>query len=252
MQFSDEELERYSRQIIVPHIGAIGQNKLRQARVLVVGAGGLGAPLLQLLASSGIGHVGVIDPDMVELSNLSRQTLFTTQDIGRRKVDVISERLRYFNPYISIKIWDRFADTDFLTELISSYDSVCDGTDNIKARLAISDACVKQQRTLVSGAVQGSMGQFIVLHPQRGGPCYRCLYPHLEETPSAGCSQLGVMSPAPTIIAGFMAMAVINECVEVQEEQSAEASLKMWNFLTGEQKSICVKRRFNCDIHSSM
>ncbi|WP_018980382.1 HesA/MoeB/ThiF family protein [Saccharibacter floricola] len=249
MQFSEEELERYSRHILVPDIGASGQDRLRQAKVLVVGAGGLGAPLLQQLVSSGIGHVGVIDPDIIELSNLQRQALYVTADIGRRKVDVALERLTQLNPAVTLSSWPCKATPSLLERLVPDYDYVCDATDNSAARLAVSDACVKGKRTLVFGAVQGLVGQYVVFRPHNGGPCYRCLYPHLEADISAGCSQLGVIGPATTIIAGFMALSVLKECLGLEETAPEVSKLFLWDGLTGKQRVLPIKRSDDCLQH---
>ncbi|WP_231118909.1 HesA/MoeB/ThiF family protein [Oecophyllibacter saccharovorans] len=239
MHFSPEELERYSRQILLPQVGAAGQARLRNASVLVIGAGGLGAPLLGQLAGAGIGQLGIVDPDEVSLSNLHRQTLYSMDDIGRPKVAAAEQRLRQINPLVSVSTWQAQASPEQLASLLGpdsphSWTVVCDGTDNATARVAISDACLRYGVPLVSGSAQGFSGQLIVFHNQAGSPCYRCLYPEVEEAPVTGCAAAGVMGAVTSVMAGFMALEVYRLIIGTGDRTHEPATeIMLWEGLDG-------------------
>lgn len=179
MSLKEEQLRRYSRNIIIPEIGKVGQEKLLASKVLVIGAGGLGSPCLLYLASSGVGTIGVVDSDKVELSNLQRQIIHESGDIGRLKTDSAADSIGDLNPDIkiikhSIRMAEENAD-----EIIKGYDLVVDGSDNINTRFLINDVCYKHKKTLVSAAILRFEGQLSTFKAHLGGdnPCYRCLYP---------------------------------------------------------------------------
>lgn len=245
LNFSAEELERYSRQILLPQIGASGQAKLRRSRVLVIGAGGLGAPLLQLLAGGGIGTLGIVDPDIVSLSNLQRQTLYAQQDIGRPKVVAAAERLHQINPNVEIKTWECRADETLLGALAPDWPLICDGTDNAETRLAVSDACLRHGNTLISGAAQGFSGQLVVFRPGDDAPCYRCLYPEVAEAPVTGCAFAGVVGATTAVMAGFMALEIFRDLV-VWSEKTPETKLMLWDALEGSLRHFPVSRSREC------
>lgn len=202
--------ERYSRQLILKGFGAEAQQKLIEARVLVLGAGGLGCPILQYLAAAGIGEIGMVDDDTVSLSNLHRQILFDTTDIGKPKVQVAAQKLRVMNPDISVKDYYIRLDKNNVLDIIESYDLVIDGTDNFESRYLINDACALMQKPLVFAAVSGFEGQlaiFNVKDKQGVATNYRDLFPI---PPKAGevqnCAENGVLGVLPGII-GTMAVA---------------------------------------------
>lgn len=246
--FSDDELTRYARQMILPAIGATGQEKLRQARILVIGAGGLGAPLLLQLVAAGIGHIGLIDPDHVALSNLHRQILYRQDDIGTPKVTAAARHLEKLNEHVHITPFHQRADRVMLEEILPHYMLVCDGTDNAETRLAVSDLCVQHQKTLICGAVQGFSGQYAVFPPEEGQKetaCYRCLYPDIDSTPIFGCSTAGIASmggiigPVTQVIAGFMAMEVLRRMIGL-EGANSPATLTLWDGLAATLRSFSI------------
>ncbi len=206
---SKEEKARYSKQIILPEIGVGGQHKLKSARVLVVGAGGLGCPVLQYLAAAGVGTIGIADGDVVDISNLQRQVLYHNSDIGKPKATVAAERIAAINPEISVVVHPAFLDSENALEIIRDYDIVVDGSDNFDARYLINDACVMLGKPMVSGAIYKFEGQVSVFNYQ-GGPTYRCLFP---EPPGAGaspnCADIGVVATLPGIIGTIQANEVI-------------------------------------------
>ena len=205
MSFSDGEVERYARHLVLREVGGSGQQKLKTARVLLVGAGGLGAPAALYLAAAGIGTLGLADPDMVSLSNLQRQVLYQTADLGRLKVEVAAERLIAINPHVAVETHPVWLDADNARDLVSRYDLVLDGTDDFATRFAVSDACLAEGKTLVSGALGRWTGQVGVF---QGAPCYRCLVP--EVPPDAEtCALVGVVGALAGVIGSMMALEAI-------------------------------------------
>ncbi|HYG27829.1 MAG TPA: ThiF family adenylyltransferase, partial [Caulobacteraceae bacterium] len=201
MSFTPEEVDRYARHLVLREIGGAGQQKLKVASVLVVGAGGLGAPAALYLAAAGIGRIGIVDPDTVALSNLQRQVIYAAADIGRAKADAAAERLSSLNPGVSIEPFrGRVA-----AEHIGGFDLVLDGTDDFATRLVVSDACVAHGKPLVSGAIGRWSGQIGVF---AGKPCYRCLV--AEVPPDAEtCEAVGVVGALAGVIGSMMALEAI-------------------------------------------
>ncbi|MDA8334284.1 MAG: molybdopterin-synthase adenylyltransferase MoeB [Peptococcaceae bacterium] len=193
MQFSEEEIKRYSRHILLPEVGGRGQEKIRAARVLLVGAGGLGSPAALYLAAAGVGRIGLVDGDVVDLSNLQRQILHFTGDLGRPKVESAREKLTAINPDLDVTVFGEHLTADNALDLIGAYDVVIDGSDNFPTRYLVNDACVFTGRPLIHGSIFRFEGQATTLVAE-GGPCYRCLYP---DPPPPGlvpsCQEAGVL-----------------------------------------------------------
>ena len=203
--FSDEQVERYARHLVLREIGGPGQQALSRARVLMVGAGGLGAPAALYLAAAGVGVLGLVDPDTVALSNLQRQVLYGTADIGRVKVDAAAERLRALNPHVEVEAHPVRLDAANADEVVAGYDLVLDGTDDFATRFAVSDACVRAHTPLVSGAIGRWTGQVGVF---AGKPCYRCLVPELPPDAET-CAAVGVIGALAGVIGAMMALEAI-------------------------------------------
>lgn len=202
----DAELLRYSRHILLPQIGIDGQQKLIDARVLVVGLGGLGSPVAMYLAASGVGHLTLVDHDRVDVTNLQRQIVHDTPSVGMEKVESAARRLATLNPGVDVTTFNRQLTDDELEGQARTVDVVVDTTDNFPARFAINRACVRTRRPLVSGAVTRFEGQVAVFRPDLpDGPCYRCLY-HESEEPGEPCSQFGVLAAAPGVIGSLQAV----------------------------------------------
>jgi molybdopterin-synthase adenylyltransferase len=218
--FSPEEIERYARHIVLRGIGGPGQQKLKAARVLVVGAGGLGSPLIQYLAAAGIGEIGILDDDEVSLSNLQRQVLHGTSDIGHPKVDSARDAVARLNPHVRVVALSNRLTSDNARAMIRAFDIVADGSDNFATRYAVSDACFYERRPLVTAAVGTFDGALTVLRPYEKSPSgepnpsYRCLYP---EPPPEGtvpaCAEAGVLGALTGILGAMMALEVIREIV---------------------------------------
>ncbi len=202
--FSKEELVRYHRQIILPELGIGGQERIKQAKVLVVGAGGLGCPLLLYLAGAGVGTIGIVDFDTVEASNLHRQIIYKNEDIGKKKVAVAVAVVSGMNPHIKVQEHDVMLEEKNAEEIISGYDIVCDGTDNFLTRYLVNDVCVKLKKPLVYGSVLRFEGQLAVFN-LNGSKNLRDLFPEApapEDVPS--CSEAGVLGVIPGIIGSMM------------------------------------------------
>ena len=207
--FSREESLRYSRHFLLPEVGVEGQAKLRAARVLLVGAGGLGSPLGLYLAAAGVGTLGMIDPDVVDLSNLHRQVLHGTADIGRLKLDSARDRIQAINPHVSIEAHPVLLTSENALEILANYDVVVDGTDNFPTRYLVNDACVLLGKPNVYGSIFRFEGQCSIFWAEKG-PCYRCLFP---EPPPPGmvpsCAEGGVLGILPGIVGSLQAAETI-------------------------------------------
>jgi sulfur-carrier protein adenylyltransferase/sulfurtransferase len=222
-----EELQRYSRHISLAEVGLAGQEKLKQASVLVIGAGGLGCPCLQYIAAAGVGNIGIVDFDTVDLSNLQRQILYTTEDIGAYKAEAAAARLKQSNPHTQFTTYTQGLDQDNALDIISPYDIIVDGSDNFSTRYLVNDACVMLGKPLVFGSIFKFDGQVAVLNhytsDNKKGPTYRCLFP---EPPAAGempsCAETGVLGVLPGIIGSMQANEVLKLILNIGESLSGK------------------------------
>ncbi|WP_181242701.1 HesA/MoeB/ThiF family protein [Caulobacter vibrioides] len=240
MSFSDGEVERYARHLVLREVGGPGQQKLKAARVLVVGAGGLGAPAALYLAAAGVGTIGLVDPDTVSLSNLQRQVLYATGDVGRPKVEAASEHLRALNPNTSVEIHPVWLGASNAQAVVSGYDLVLDGTDDFATRFAVSDACVAQGKALVSGALGRWTGQVGVFH---GQPCYRCLVPDIPPDAET-CALVGVVGALAGVIGSMMALEAVKLITGAGEPLSGR--LLIYDGLAGETRTVRIGRDPQC------
>ncbi|MDT2077738.1 MAG: molybdopterin-synthase adenylyltransferase MoeB [Planktomarina sp.] len=244
---SDTELDRYARHIVMPEIGGSGQMRLRESRVLVIGAGGLGAPALQYLAAAGVGTIGIVDDDVVDASNLQRQVIHRDADIGLPKVQSAAQALRDLNPYVTIKTFQQRFNAEIAGELIAEYDIILDGTDNFETRYLINKICVAQKRPLVSGALSQWEGQISLFDPTQSGPCYQCIFPSApapELAPS--CSQVGVFTALPGVIGSLMAAEALKYLLGAGTPLLGR--MAMYNVLDAQTRVIKTKQRADCPI----
>lgn len=247
MDFTDTQIQRYSRNIILPEVGGIGQKRLLKSRVLVIGAGGLGAPLLLYLAAAGVGSIGIIDDDRVELSNLQRQVIHDENSLGRLKVESAADRVRLLNPDVVIEAHPERLTPANALDLISRYDVVADGSDNFATRFLLNDACHLAGKTLVSAAILRFDGQLATYKSHLGDPhpCYRCLFP---EPPPQGlvpsCSQGGILGALAGTVGSLQAMEVMKELLGIGETLSGK--LLMIDGLYSSFQTITVRRDPDC------
>jgi len=218
MQLSAEELQRYSRHLMMPEVTPDGQRCLKAARVLCIGAGGLGSPAALYLAAAGVGTIGIVDFDDVDLSNLQRQILHGTSDIGRSKLDSARDRLREVNPEIKIQLHKCRFSSENATELVARYDLIVDGSDNFPTRYLSNDVCVFARKPNVYGSVFRFEGQTTVFAPHIGGPCYRCLFPEPPPPDTVpNCAEAGVLGVLPGLIGMLQAIEAIKLVVGIGE-----------------------------------
>ena len=210
VHFSNDEIARYSRHLIMPEVTLEGQKKLKAASVLCIGAGGLGSPIALYLAAAGVGRIGLVDPDVVDFSNLQRQILHGTDDVGRKKLNSARDRVKAVNPNVQIDLHDCVFRSENARKLVEAYDIVIDGTDNFPTRYLSNDVCVLTKRPNIYGSIFRFEGQCTVFAPHLGGPCYRCMFP---EPPPPGmvpsCAEGGVLGVLPGVIGVIQAIEAI-------------------------------------------
>ncbi|OUI79967.1 HesA/MoeB/ThiF family protein [Acetobacter orientalis] len=239
LEFTEEEIQRYSRHILLPEVGGTGQAALRAASVLVVGAGGLGSPVALYLAAAGIGRIGIVDDDVVELSNLQRQIVHETSTVGARKVDSAKARLLALNPAITVETWPLRLNAQTTESLVSRYDLVCDGCDNFSTRYLVNAACVRARKTLVSAAAQRFGGQLSTFKPWQSGPCYHCLYPEADgEADGLSCSEAGIFGAVTGVMGTLQATEVLKEVLGLGT--SLAGRLMMWDALSSRFTTIAL------------
>ncbi len=222
MNLSTEEIKRYNRHIILSEIGLDGQQKLKQSKVLVVGAGGLGCPVLQYLTAAGIGTIGICDFDFIDESNLQRQILFGTSDVGKSKAIVAAQKLANLNPFVQFEVHNVMLTNENALEMFQNYDIIVDGSDNFPTRFLTNDACLILNKPYVFGAIYKFEGQVTVFNYQNG-PTYRCLIPEQpDSSESLSCSNIGVIGVLPGIIGAYQANEVIKMITGVGEVLSGK------------------------------
>ena len=247
---NDQQLLRYSRHILLNEIGMEGQNKLLAAHVLVIGAGGLGSPIVLYLAAAGVGHISVCDNDEVELSNLQRQIAHPSAALGKNKAESATLSARALNPLTNITPIPQRATGDFLNELVASADVVLDASDNFATRYAVNRACVANHKPLVSGAAIRFDGQVSVFDLRdENAPCYHCLFPESRETDEMRCAENGVFAPLVGIIGSVQAAEAMKLIVGCGTTLSGQ--LLLLNSLTMEWRSVRLKRDPGCAVCAS-
>ncbi len=247
---NDDQLLRYSRQIMLPEMDIVGQQKLLAARVLIVGLGGLGCPVAMYLAAAGLGHIILADDDVVELTNLQRQIAHGTADIGQLKVDSAAQTLKSLNNTIEVSVLSQRMDPATLQKEVAKVSLVVDATDNFATRFAINRACVEARVPLVSGAAIGMQGQVIVFDPRQAeSPCYQCLYKEKEGDEAAPtCAQNGVMAPLVGIIGAVQAMEVVKIIAGIGK--SLVGQLLLFDASAMEWREMKLPRDANCEVCS--
>ena len=246
-RFSEAELDRYARHIVLREIGGTGQTALRKGRVLVIGAGGLGAPALQYLAAAGVGTIGVIDDDTVENANLQRQVIHRDRDIGLAKVFSAEAAIKAQNPHVTVRPYNRRLDAPIAADLFDDYDVILDGSDNFPTRYLANRVAAELGKPLVSGALSQWEGQLSVFDPANGAPCYQCIFPQAPEPGLApSCAEAGVLGPLPGVIGAMMAVETIK--ILSGAGQPLRGEMMIYDALWGEMRKIVLKRRDDCPV----
>lgn len=215
LSLHDSEKSRYARQQLLSDVGERGQKRLRNAHVLCIGAGGLGSPMLLYLAAAGVGTIGIVDHDVVELSNLHRQIIFDTSDVGLKKVVVAKNKIHALNPHVNVEIYDEKISMTNADQLIASYDIIADGTDNFNTRYVVNDACFRLRKPNVSASIFQFDGQCSIFTDENG-PCYRCLFPHIPASNwIPNCGESGVLGVLPGILGTIQATEVLKWILQI-------------------------------------
>ncbi|MFQ5329357.1 MAG: molybdopterin-synthase adenylyltransferase MoeB [Thermodesulfobacteriota bacterium] len=247
MDFTEEQIERYSRHIILPEVGGVGQAKLLESSAFFLGAGGLGSPALLYLAAAGVGKIGIIDADCVDLSNLQRQIIHNNQRIGVPKVESARESIEALNPDVEVVTYNERLTADNIRDIVREYDILLDGSDNFPTRFLMNDAAFFEKRTLVSGSMFRFDGQVTTFKPHEGLPCYRCLYP---EPPPKGlvpnCQEAGVLGALAGVIGVLQAVEAIKELLGAGDTLAGH--LLLFDALKMNFRKVKVRRDPDCNL----
>ena len=242
----EDQIERYSRQVILPNVGGKGQEKLLGANVLVIGAGGLGSPASLYLAAAGVGRIGIVDSDKVELNNLQRQILHSTKNVGRPKVESGKERMREINPDVEVVPYNLRLTSANILDMVKDYDIIIDGSDNFPTRYLVNDACVLSKKPLSHGGIFRFDGQAMTILPGKG-PCYRCLFP---EPPPPGavpsCQESGILGAVAGVIGVIQANEVLKFVLGIGE--MLVGRLLVFNALNSSFRAVKVPKNRDCPI----
>lgn len=242
MSFTDEEIERYARHLVLREVGGPGQQKLKAASALIVGAGGLGSPAALYLAAAGVGTLILVDPDEVDRSNLQRQIIYADDDVGRPKAEAASDRLAGLNPHIFVAGYDGAFEADNADELVEGVDMVLDGTDDFAVRYLVNDACVRHAKPLISGAIGRWTGQVGVF---AGKPCYRCLVPEIPPDAET-CVAVGVVGALAGVVGSMMALEAIKLVTGAGETLTGR--LMIYDALAGETRTVRIGADPECPV----
>lgn len=246
IEFTDEQIERYSRHIILPEVGGAGQQKMLEAKILLLGAGGLGSPAAYYLAAAGIGNLGIVDFDRVDLSNLQRQIIHSTERIGMLKTESAKKTIESLNPDVKVFLYNEKLDSSNIMELIENYDYVVDGSDNFPTRYLVNDACVMKNKTLIHGSIYRFEGQVTVFKPG-DGPCYRCLYP---EPPPPGmvpnCQEGGVLGVLAGVIGNLQVVETLKLVLGIGKPLVGK--LLLYDALNTEFRNLRLRKDVNCPV----
>lgn len=247
--FNEEQIQRYSRHILLPEVGVPGQRKICEAKVFLLGAGGLGSPAAYYLAAAGVKEIGIADADRVDLSNLQRQILHFTDDVDSLKTDSAVEKLNKLNPDTKVTAYSERITKDNVADILTNYDVVLDGSDNFPTRYLLNDACYFLKKVLVSGSILRFDGQLIVFDTENGSACYRCLYP---EPPPAGlvpsCQEAGILGAVAGIIGTLQAQEALKVIIGAGEPLTNK--LLVFDALTASFKKLKVKKDPSCPLCS--
>ena len=243
MKFNFKDLKRFEKQIIIKNIGISGQKKIFNSKVLIIGIGGLGCPLITYLAASGVGTIGIVDNDKVEVSNLNRQTLFSQADVGKFKVDQAKTHIKKINKKIKIVSFKKKVKTDNIKTLLNNFEIICDGTDNYETRYVINDECKRSKKILISAAISKFDGHLYKFNFKKKGSCYRCFMP---EIPSANnnCESDGIFSPVAGVLGSLQANEVLKTILEFKDDNNNK--MIIFNSINSKFRNVMLEHNPNC------
>lgn len=247
LDLSEDEILRYRRQLILPEIGEEGQKRLKNAKVLVIGAGGIGSPLLLYLTAAGIGRIGIFDHDVVELTNLNRQIIHDSGNVGVEKVRSAEQTLKQLNPNIQFDIYNCKLERELAISVVEEYDIIVNAVDNLETRYMLNDVCVELRKPLIEGSIFHFEGQIMFISPEDGA-CYRCLYPEPLEQPKK--QEFGVVGVTPGFVGVLQAMEVLKFILQIGN--SLKNRLIYFDLLSTKIQEIEIKRNPDCPICSKL
>ena len=238
-------IQRYSRQIILKDVGPIGQKKILTSKVLVVGAGGLGCPVIDYLSRAGVGNIGVIDNDKVDISNIHRQSLYNTKDVGKFKVKAVKQKIELINPQIKIKAFKRRLDKKNIEIILKDYDLIVDGSDNFKTKFLLNKYCLSNKKTLIVGAISKMDGHIFTFNfENKNVPCLKCFYQTEPSDEILNCEYEGILGPVAGIVGNIQAIEVLKKILEISNKSNKEIlvlDFKKLNF-----RKVEFKKKANC------
>ena len=238
-------IERYSRQIILKDVGVVGQKKIRSSKVLIVGAGGLGCPIADYLSRAGVGTIGIADFDKINLSNIHRQNLYNSKDVGKYKVDVVKEKIKSINPFTKIKTYKKKITNKNLNNIIKSFDVIVDGSDNFKTKFLLNKYSIKYKKKLIVGAISKFDGHvFTFDFKDKKTPCLRCFYQSEPSDEILNCEAEGIMGPVAGIIGNIQANEVLKKILKIGKDLNK--NILIINFLTLNFRKVAFKKNKNC------
>ena len=238
-------IERYSRQIILKDVGVVGQKKIRSSKVLIVGAGGLGCPIADYLSRAGVGTIGIADFDKINLSNIHRQNLYNSKDIGKYKVDVVKEKIKSINPFTKIKTYKKKITNKNLINIIKSFDIIVDGSDNFRTKFLLNKYSIKYKKILIVGAISKFDGHvFTFDFKDKKTPCLRCFYQSEPSDEILNCEAEGIMGPVAGIIGNIQANEVLKKILKIGK--GLNKNILIINFLTLNFRKVAFKKNKNC------
>lgn len=243
MKFTQKNLEQFSKQIILKNIGINGQKKIFSSKILIVGAGGLGCPLILYLASSGVGNIGVVDYDKIETTNLNRQILFTSEDVGKYKVDQVKKIVKNINKKIIIKTFKTKIKKDNIGNILKNFDIICDGTDNFDSRYLINDYCLKYKKILISAAINKFDGQVFNFNFKKKIPCFRCFVPEKPNN-EINCDTDGILPSLAGIAGTLQANEVIKSILDLKNDMPGK--ILIFNALTYNFRKVKITKNNKC------
>jgi len=243
MKISNNDLQRYSKQIILKNIGIIGQKRILKSKVAIIGIGGLGCPLVLYLANSGVGNIGLIDHDKIDLSNLNRQILFNTTDVGKYKVKEAKKKINEINKNIKVKIFKEKLTKKNIKNILSKFDIICDGTDNYETRYLINDYCLKHKKILISAAISKFEGQVFNFNFKRNIPCFRCFMPEVPDEDN-NCETAGIVPSLAGITGTLQANEVLKTILKTKNDLVGK--ILIFNLLTLHFRKIKLTKDINC------
>ena len=243
MKISKLDYQKYSKQIILKKFGLFGQKKIMAAKILILGMGGLGCPISVYLASLGVGTLGIVDDDKIELSNLNRQIIYNSKDIGKYKVDVAKQKVKMINKKTNVKIYKTRINENNIENLLKKFDIICDGTDNFETRLLINDYCLKKKKILISAAVSGFDGHIFKFDFKTKIPCFRCFMPEIPDQPN-NCDVEGVTPTLTGIIGTLQANEVLNSILGFKSD--LDKKMLIFNSIKMSLRKVTISKNIKC------